>query len=113
MPAVSHTVALAMSIDFGRAPRGDPRMPHANEGLCSYLMVSSQILTWIIYARGRLGPTSISPRRWDMYVAQPPAALHAQCSQSMQGLLECAAAAATPLGAAAECAACRPGGARL
>lgn len=55
-----------MSIDFGRAPRGDPRMPHVSEKYFGVIFIAGQVTQLLTWGRGRvMGLTEVRPRRFD------------------------------------------------
>ena len=55
-----------MSIDFGRAPRGDPRMPHVSEKYFGVIFIAGQAVQLLAWGRGRvMGLTEVRPRRFD------------------------------------------------
>ena len=58
-----------MGIDFGRAPRGDPRMPHCSEGTFGTIFLVLQLSQMVCWGRQRiLGVTELAPRKHDRYV---------------------------------------------
>jgi hypothetical protein len=58
--------SLTMAMDFGRAPRGDPRMPHVSENLFSVFFFAAQTVQLLTWGRGRvLGLTEVRPRKYD------------------------------------------------
>lgn len=60
--------SVIMSIEFGRAPRGDPRVPHASEPFFKCLLAGFHGAYWIAWTRGRPFGVDIRPRKYDLCV---------------------------------------------
>ena len=75
-----------MAIDFGRAPRGDPRMGHFGEGPFKTMWFSMNALHFIVACRGRvLGITDLRPRKYDRCRLHVHVRLHTvQCCQEQR-----------------------------
>lgn len=59
--ATERACSTSAVMDFGRAPRGDPRMPHSNMRLYGHMMAFTQLTHILCWTRGSLGFTEVVP----------------------------------------------------